>query len=151
MWWSGVFGLYPAQDSGVESFEYRREVPHRRSPPRPTSPSCNVFVSNVSGAGSIGQLCTCMCVHSVHEYVYGSGLCIELVSGCVYECGGVCTFLAYSQLCCDALTSYSVYNYVPLECVRLAFPVCGVCEFCLLLVNTPSPLFSWSTVLVGRS
>lgn len=72
----------------------------------------------------------------------------------MHECGGVCTFLAYSQLCCDALTSYSVYNCVPLECVRLAFPVCVtccVCEFRLLLVNTPSPLFSWSTVLVGRS
>ena len=84
-----MFGLYPAQDTGVESFEYRREIPHRRSPLRPTSPSCNVFVSNVSGAGSICALCTylyvCTYVHMYiqYTYVYGYGLCVELVCVCI--------------------------------------------------------------------
>ena len=165
-----MFGLYPAQDTGVDSFEYRREIPHRRSPLRPTSPSCNVFVSNVSGAWSICQLCTylyvctyvCTHTHSVHEctYVYVSGFCVELL--CVHACTNVHTNVeGYVRMCIPCRLSallyllYSVYIYVPIA------RMCAVgmpCVSCVVSVNlsavgkTCLPLrFSWSTVLVGRS
>lgn len=84
---SGVLGLCSVQDTGMDSFEYRRENTHRRTPPRPVSPSCTVFVSNVSGIACL-YVSTYVCMY-VRMYTYFTYVCVVLMYVSVYG-QGIC-------------------------------------------------------------
>lgn len=69
----------------MDSFEYRRESTHRRTPPRPVSPSCTVFVSNVSGIACL-YVSTYVCMY-VRMYTYFTYVSVCCPQECVYMVG----------------------------------------------------------------